>query len=266
MYETFFIYAILSSVGLALIAGPFGCLLIWRRMAYLGDTMAHSAILGIVFSFLLKINMNVAIFTIAAFSAFLLLFFQRTQNLANDTLLSIIAHFTLALGLVTFSFMSWIRIDLMSYLFGDILATSSEDIILVWVGGSLLLLWLASIWQILLLETISPEIARAEKISSRKLRITFTLMLAILIAIAMKIIGILLFTALMIIPAATARYFAKTPTQMAILASIIGVISSILGLFASLCWNSPTSPTIVVITSTFFFISIVCHILNKRSA
>ncbi|WP_370931594.1 metal ABC transporter permease [Bartonella sp. DGB1] len=264
MYETFFIYSLLSASGLALIAGPFGCLLIWRRMAYLGDTMAHSAILGIVFAFLLKINLNLAIFIIAIISALLLLFFQRLHNFSNDTILSIISHFTLALGLVIFSFMTWVRIDIMSYLFGDILATSIEDIILVWGGGVLLLLWLAKIWRILILETISPSLAQAEKISSSMLRITFTFMLAILIAIAMKIIGILLFTALLIIPASTARYFSTSPTQMAILSSIFAILSSIIGLFVSLYWDPPAAPTIVVAASCLFFITTFYHIIKKK--
>jgi len=257
MLDDFFIRAMLAGIGLALITGPIGCFIVWRRMAYFGDTMAHSALLGVGLAMLFDLNIMVSVFLIAFSIAMLLVVLQKRHSLSADSLLGILSHATLAFGLVLVAFMTWIRFDLMSLLFGDILAVSVSDLIAIYAGGALILAGLIKLWRPLLAATISEDIAQAEGLQPELHRTLFMILLALLIAIAMKIVGILLITALLIIPAATARRFALSPEQMAIYAAFIGACSVIAGLFGSLNYDTPSGPSIVVASVVFFVISLL---------
>ncbi len=257
MLDDFFIRAMLAGIGLALITGPIGCFIVWRRMAYFGDTMAHSALLGVGLAMLFDLNIMVSVFLIAFSIAMLLVVLQKRHSLSADSLLGILSHATLAFGLVLVAFMTWIRFDLMSLLFGDILAVSVSDLIAIYAGGALILASLIKLWRPLLAATISEDIAQAEGLQPELHRTLFMILLALLIAIAMKIVGILLITALLIIPAATARRFALSPEQMAIYAAFIGACSVIAGLFGSLNYDTPSGPSIVVASVVFFVISLL---------
>ncbi len=264
MFDDFFTRALIAGIGVALVTGPLGCFIVWRRMAYFGDTISHSALLGVALSFLLNINLMLGIFGVAVIVAASLMLLQQRHSLSSDVLLGILSHSTLALGLVIVAFMSWIRVDLMAFLFGDILSVSKQDLLFIYIGGLMVLGMLAYIWRPLLAVTVSEDLARAEGINPTIPRIIFMLLLAIVIAIAMKIIGVLLITALLIIPAATARRFAKTPVAMATIASICGVLAVTAGLFGSLKLDTPSGPSIVVAGLIIFLISLIP--LYKRSS
>ena len=257
MLDDFFVRALVAGVGLALTVGPLGCFIVWRRMAYFGDTMAHSALLGVALSFLFDINLMGGVFVVAALVSVALLLLQRRHTLSTDALLGILSHSTLALGLVMVAFMSWIRIDLMGFLFGDILAVSRLDILFIYAGGAIVLAAIAWIWRPLLAGTVSAELAAAEGLRPERARVVFMLVMALVIAIAMKIVGILLITSLLIIPAATARRFSVTPERMALLASLVGVVAVVGGLFGSLSFDTPSGPSIVVAALVLFLLSLV---------
>ena len=257
MLDDFFVRAILAGVGLALTTGPLGCFIIWRRMAYFGDTIAHSALLGVALSLLFELNLTLAVFAVAALVSVLLLFLQKRQALSADALLGILSHATLAIGLVMVAFMSWVRIDLIAFLFGDILAVSRTDIALIWGGGLFVLAALAWLWRPLLAATVNAELAEAEGLRPERARLLFMLLMAVVIAIAMKIVGIMLITSLLIIPAAAARRFSSTPEVMAVLASLIGAIAVVGGLFGSLTYDTPSGPSIVVAALILFILSLL---------
>lgn len=257
MFDDFFLRAVVAGVGLALTTGPLGCFIIWRRMAYFGDTISHSALLGVALSLLFQLNLTLSVFAVAALVSILLLFLQRRQALSADALLGILSHATLAIGLVIVAFMSWVRIDLIAFLFGDILAVSQSDIAVIWGGGIFVLAAIAWLWRPLLASTVNPELAEAEGLRPERARLFFMLLMAVVIAIAMKIVGILLITALLIIPAATARRFAATPETMAIFASLLGAIAVVGGLFGSLRYDTPSGPSIVVAALVLFIISLL---------
>ncbi|WFU10835.1 zinc ABC transporter permease subunit ZnuB [Rhizobium sp. CB3090] len=257
MFDDFFLRAVVAGVGLALTTGPLGCFIIWRRMAYFGDTISHSALLGVALSLLFQLNLTLSVFAVAAAVSILLLFLQRRQALSADALLGILSHATLAIGLVIVAFMSWIRIDLIAFLFGDILAVNRSDIALIWGGGILVLAAIAWLWRPLLASTVNPELAEAEGLEPERAKLFFMLLMAVVIAIAMKIVGILLITALLIIPAATARRFAATPEMMAVFASLIGAVAVVGGLFGSLRYDTPSGPSIVVAALVLFIISLL---------
>jgi zinc transport system permease protein len=233
-------------------------------MAYFGDTMAHAALLGVALALLLEIHITLGVFAITAAVAFALLLLQRQQALPTDALLGILSHSTLALGLVMVAFMAWVRIDLLSYLFGDLLAVSRLDIALIYGGGAVVLAILAAVWRPLLAGTVSEELAAAEALRPERARLIFMLLMAGVIAIAMKIVGILLITSLLVIPAATARRFAAGPEQMALLAAVTGALAVGLGLFGSLEFDTPSGPSVVVAALALFLVSLVGLAFRRR--
>ena len=265
MFDDFFTRALVAGVGLALTAGPLGCFIVWRRMAYFGDTMAHSALLGIALAFLFEINLTLGVFLVATLASLALLALQKRGALSTDALLGILSHSTLALGLVMIAFMTWVRVDLMAFLFGDILAVSRLDIVMIWGGGALVLAIIALCWRSLLAATVNEELAQAEGMAPERSRIVFMLLMALVIAIAMKLVGVLLITALMIIPAATARRFAATPEQMAVLASALGALAVVGGLFGSLEFDTPSGPSIVVAALALFLLSLLPYVSGRAT-
>ncbi|MDJ0613953.1 MAG: metal ABC transporter permease [Rhizobiaceae bacterium] len=257
MLDDFFSRALIAGAGVALVVGPLGCFIVWRRLAYFGDTLSHAALLGVALAFLFEVNITLAVFAVSVFVSLALLLLQKRATLSADALLGLLAHSALAVGLVALAFMTWVRVDLMGFLFGDILAVTRTDIATIWVGGAIVLLALAYIWRSLFAATVNVELAQAEGMRPERANLVFMLLMAAVIAISMKIVGVLLITALLIIPAAAARRFASGPEQMAVLSAVIGVAAVFGGLFGSLEWDTPAGPSIVVAALGLFVISIL---------
>lgn len=256
MLTDFFSRALVAGIGLALVAGPLGCFVVWRRMAYFGDTMAHSALLGVALSIILSMNMTLGVFAVAALVAGALLMLQRQATLSTDALLGILSHSTLAVGLVLVGFLTTVRIDLMGFLFGDILAVSMEDIVIIYAGGAAILAILTIGWRPLLASTVSAELAEAEGLRPEISRIVLMILMASVIAIAMKLVGVLLITSLLIIPAATARRLSATPETMAVVAAGLGAVAVAGGLYGSKTWDTASGPSIVVMALIVFVLSL----------
>jgi len=254
--DDFMFRALFAGLGVALVTGPLGAFVVWRRMAYFGDTLAHSALLGVALGFLLEVNINLAIILVCITLALLLVGLQNQRRLASDTILGILSHSALSLGLIVLAFMETLRIDLMGYLFGDILAVSMLDIYWIFGGGFVALALLIWIWRPLLSMTVHEELAQVEGVPVVPVRLAFMLLIALVIAVAMKVVGILLITSLLIIPAATARRFAQTPEQMALLAAVVGCLAVGGGLFGSLQWDLPAGPAVVVAAAILFFTAV----------
>ncbi len=252
MIDDFFVRACLAGIGVALVAAPLGCFVVWRRMAYFGATLAHSALLGIALGILLGVDPSLGIAASSIAVALVVVTFERQRLIGRDTLLGILAHSGLAIGLVALSFIEGARIDLMAYLFGDILAVGARDLAWIAGGGAAVLATLALIWRPLLAITLHEEMARAEGVRVVPVQLAFMLSLAVTIAIAMKVVGILLIVSLLIIPAAAARPFARTPEQMALGAACVGALAAAGGLAASLAWDTPAGPSIVVVATALF--------------
>lgn len=252
--DDFLLRAAIAGLGLAVLAGPLGSFVVWRRMAYFGDTLAHSALLGVALGFLLGLNLNLAVLVICLLVAVLMIALRQGQRLADDTLLGILSHSTLATGLVALAFMESLRMDLMGYLFGDILAVSDADLWWIFAGGAAVLAVLALIWRPLLLLTVHEELARVEGVRPLPVQLAFTALIAVVVAIAMKMVGVLLVTALLIIPAAAARSLARSPEAMALGAAGVGCLSVALGLSGSYWWNLPSGPAVVVAAAVLFLV------------
>lgn len=257
--DDFIINALVAGIGLALLAGSLGCIVVWRRMAYFGDTLAHSALLGVALAVSADILPILGVAIIGIALASLLYWLEKKQDLSNDTLLGIMSHSALALGLIFLSVAQkqGSNVDLMAYLFGDILAVSREELVWIYAGVVLVLSLFAYLWRDLLSISVHEELARTDGVSVNRTRFMFMLLLALTIAVAIKVVGVLLITALLVIPAASARLYSKTPLQMVMLSMLFAMLSVVLGLGASLYWDAPAAPAMVAAAAIVFFVSSV---------
>lgn len=244
MLDDFMVRAALAATGVALAAGPLGCFVVWRRMAYFGDAISHAAILGVALSLLFEISVSAGVL-LAAVTVALLVSRMSGRSLAADTLLGVAAHGSLALGLVALSFLPGVRVDLMGYLFGDVLAVGKTDLLLIWSGALAICAGVGWRWKNLILATLNPDLAASHNVDHRRERVLLMLAIALLVAVAIKVVGALLITALLIIPAATARGFARIPETMVLLSVLAGWIASIGGLGLSLYADTPAGASIV---------------------
>ena len=318
----FLLPSILAGLGIALIAGPLGSFVVWRKMAYFGDTLAHASLMGLALGFLFNINLYLALLICCLMLAVLLVTLQKQKLVATDTLLGILAHSALSLGLVAVSFLDNVRVDLMSYLFGDLLAVSPTDLVFIYAGAAVIglvlaIFWrpllsttvnedlaavdginidlmrlilmllvdlmsylfgdllaisptdlvfiyagaaviglvLAIFWRPLLSTTVNEDLAAVDGINIDLMRLILMLLVGIVIAVGMKFVGALIMTSLLIIPAATARKFANTPEQMAFLASVIGSIAVFGGLSLSWFYDTPAGPSVVISAAAMFMLS-----------
>ena len=257
--DDFMIRALIGGSGVAAVAGPLGAFVVWRRMAFFGGTLSHSALLGVALGFLLGINLNVGIVAVS------LVALGRRARLSDDTLLGILAHASLALGLIVLASMEARRVDLMAYLFGDVLATTMGDIALIYGGGAVVIGVLVFLWRPLLSATVHEELAAVEGVPVTAVNLGFMMLLAMVVALAMKIVGILLVTSLIIIPAATARRLSATPEAMAVLAAVIGCLAVAGGLGGSMAFDTPSGPSIVVAAFALFLASALTPPFKRHS-
>lgn len=247
----------LAGVLLACAAGPLGSFVVWRRMSYFGDTLAHASLLGVAFGLLLNVNPFYAVIAVTLLLAIGLVWLEKRPQLAIDTLLGIMAHSALSLGLVVVSLMSNVRVDLMAYLFGDLLSVTLPDIISIGLGVAVVIAVLAWQWRNLLSMTISQDLAHVDGVNIQRTKMLLMLVTALTIGVAMKFVGALIITSLLIIPAATARRFARTPEQMAGVAVIIGILAVTGGLTFSAFYDTPAGPSVVLSAAVLFIFSMM---------
>ena len=256
MINDFFIKALLAGTGIALITAPLGCFVIWRRLSYFGDTLSHSSLLGVGIGIFLGLNFTFSVFIMCAILSLILIFLQNRTRLPSDALLGLLSHSILAVGLVSLAAMTWVRFDLLSLLFGDILAVSNFDLLLIWIGGLIILIILYFIWKPLFATTVNYDISKAEGMKTEMANLIYVLLLALVISIALKIVGVLLITGLLILPAAASRNISNSPSSMIVLSICVSIMSVLIGLFTSLEWDTPSGPSIIVAALILFIISL----------
>ena len=261
--ETFILRAIFAGIGVAIIAGVIGCFVVWRRMAYFGDSLSHSALLGIALGFILGINTNLGVVFVCFTFALLLLWLQQKKILATDTLLGILAHASLSLGMVTIGFLK-LRIDLHSYLFGDILTITTTELWWIYLGGVIVLILMIANWSSLVLMTISQDLAKAEKVNTFVTNLLLMSLMTIVVGVSIRTVGILLITSMLIIPAATARQLVRSPEAMAAVAPVFGILAVLGGIFGSIKFDTPSGPSIVVVATINFILIFISSVIYSR--
>ncbi|MAL79315.1 MAG: hypothetical protein CMN55_09420 [Sneathiella sp.] len=263
--DDFLIRAVAAGIGVALIAGPLGCFVVWRRMAYFGDSLAHSALLGIALGLLYGININLGTVIVCTVFALLMVWLQQRRVLATDTLLGILAHAALSIGMVAISFLGNVSFDLYSYLFGDILTVRMIDLYWIFGGGAIVIGLLIVNWPALTLMTIHEDLARAEGVNTVWANILLMLLMTIVVAVSIRIVGILLITSMLIIPAATARQLVSSPESMAVCAALFGVIAVMLGISGSVELDTPSGPSIVTAAAILFAVFSFLAAIRRRA-
>lgn len=261
--DDFILRALLAGIGVAVISGALGCFVVWRRMAYFGDSLAHSALLGIALGLLYGFSTNLGTVMVCSVFAVLLVWLQQKHLLATDTLLGILAHAALSIGMVAISFLNSPGFDLHSYLFGDILTVDNEDLYWIYGGGILVLGLLACCWSSLVLMTVHEDMAKAEGVNSFWMKLILMLLMTVVVAVSIRVVGILLITSMLIIPAATARQLVRSPEAMAGCAAVIGMLAVAGGLYGSVAFDTPSGPSIVTTAALIF--AIVFTVFAKRS-
>lgn len=272
----FIVNALIVGTLIAVMAGPLGCFVVWRRMAYFGAAIAHSGLLGVALALLvggmlLEATTSIdspfyrignalindpwpVVLLLSLFLAIGLLFLQRRHLLASDTLLGIVAHGSLAVGLLIVAMMESLRIDIMSYLIGDILSIDQVDVWILSALGIGVITLMYGQWRALLSTTVNADLAAVEGINTRRTELIFVLMLACVIAVGMRIVGVLLIISMLIIPPATARRLVDAPVQMAAVSSVIGVVDVWVGLAISWYMDLPAGPAIVTVSMVLFLL------------
>lgn len=250
--DDFILRALAAGVGVAVVAGTLGCFVIWRRMAYFGDSLAHSALLGIALGLLFGINVNLGTILVCGVFAVTLVWLQQKRVLATDTLLGILAHASLSVGMVVLGLLDNPRFDLHGYLFGDILTVTLPDLYWIYGGGGAALGLTLANWPALTMVSLHEELAKAEGVNTFRINLLLMFLMTIVVAVSIRIVGILLVTSMLIIPAAAARQFARSPETMAVAAAVLGVIAVIGGVFAALALDTPPGPSIVSTAALMF--------------
>ncbi len=259
----FLLFPLLAGIGLALLTGPLGSFVVWRRMAYFGDTLAHSALLGVALSLLLEVHPTIGICAVCAVIAFILNCSEKNQTISSDSMLGILSHSMLALGIVVMGFFSNTRIDLLGFLFGDILTVTSTELLLVYLLAVLGLLTIVIFWRPLIAMVVDEDVARVEGHNIERLKMILMFLLACVIGVAIKIVGVLLITALLIIPAAASHKLTRSPEAMAFFASLVGVVSVVVGLVSSMQFDTAAGPSIVICATLLYILIHLSVRINK---
>lgn len=254
MFDDFLVRAVVAGLGIALAAAPLGCLMVWRRMAFFGDATGHAAILGVALALAMDVSVLIGILGVAVSMA-VLLSSLNDRATGNDTLLGVMSHSALALGIVAVSFLDGVRLDLDAYLFGDILAVSRADLVVIWGGAALVLALLGMRWNALLTATLNSDLAAASGMNAKREQLFLTISLAIVVAVSIKVIGALLIAALLIVPAAAARPLTRTPEGMVAATALIGCLSVGLGLWGSALFDTPSGPSIICVATACFVVT-----------
>jgi zinc transport system permease protein len=256
MMDDFLLYALIAGILLAFVVGPLGSVVVWRRMAYFGDTLSHAALLGVALAVAADYVPMLGVGVIGILIAIMLFWLEKRRELSTDTLLGILSHSALALGLIVLSVVQarGYNVNLIAYLFGDLLAVSKTDLYMMAAVVVIILLVFGRILPSLISISVNEDLARVDGIAVNRIRFVFMILLALVIAVALKVVGILLITALLIIPAATARLISKSPMQMVLLSVICVIAAVVTGLWSSLQWDWPLGPAIVLMAAAGFIV------------
>jgi zinc transport system permease protein len=255
--------ALAGALLITLMSAPVGAFMLWRRMAFVGDALAHTTLLGLGIGLWLQIPIQLSLLLVSVIVAVSITRIHQRNNLSTDTFIAIAAHSSLALGMLVVTLLPEARIDLMGYLFGDLLNLTMQDIWGLLIASLLTLSILYRYWQGLILTCLNAELARLAGHDTQKLNLILALLIALIIALSTKLVGALLITALLITPAAIARRWSQTPIGMIQGAIVISWLAIAIGISLSWHFDLPVSPAIVAVLFAGFIASRALTNQNK---
>ena len=259
LLDDFLVRSILAGLMMVSIAAPMGCLMVWQRLAFLSDTLGHAAVLGVGIGLLLEVNPMFGVLAVVILIVFSLSQVANFNNALSETTLAIISHTGLAGGLILLGALPPNSVSLEAILFGNLLSTTRLDLLMILVTTLILLFLLIRHWRPFVALSVSREIAQAEGISVRKEQFLMYLMIALLVAVLMKVMGVLLIAAMLVIPTTSARLLSRNPEQMVLMSAVFGVLSLAGGIASSFQLEWQTGPSIVLSATTFLVIALLVN-------
>lgn len=264
--DDFLLRSLIAGVIMVVIAAPMGCLMVWQRLAFLGDTLGHAAVFGVALGLMLQLMPIVGVLAVALLIVFSLSRVSSFNTAMSETTLAIISHTGLAGGIILVGTLGAGRVNLESILFGDLLATTPTDLLGLLATTFVLLLLLLRYWRAFVAMSVSREIAQAEGIEVRRLQFLMYAMIALLVAVMMKVMGVLLIAAMLVIPTSSARLFSRGPEQMVAISALYGFAALGGGLTSSYHFDWQTGPAIVVCATALLLLTLAVRRLGKSSA
>jgi zinc transport system permease protein len=254
--DDFLLRAVLAGLIMVVIAAPMGCLMVWQRLAFLSDTLGHAAVLGVGLGLMLQLEPIFGVLAVALVIVFSLSRVSSFNSALSETTLAIISHTGLAGGIILVGLLPGPAVNLEAILFGDLLATTSADLLNLLLTTVLLLVLLLRHWRAFVAVSVSREIAQAEGIEVRRIQFLMYIMIALLVAVMMKVMGVLLIAAMLVIPTTSARLFSRSPEQMVYISGLYGLFALGGGITSSFHFDWQTGPAIVVSATVLLLLTL----------
>ena len=254
--DDFLVRSVIAGLIMVVIAAPMGCLMVWQRLAFLSDTLGHAAVMGVGLGLLLEVTPVFGVLAVALLIVFSLNRVNSFNSALSETTLAIISHTGLAGGIILVGLLPAQSVNLEAILFGDLLATTSADLTRLLITTVVLLLLLLHHWRSFVAVSVSREIAQAEGIEVRKVQFLMYIMIALLVAVMMKVMGVLLIAAMLVIPTTSARLFSRSPEQMVAVSALYGLGALVGGISSSFQFDWQTGPAIVVSATMLLLVTL----------
>jgi len=254
--DDFLVRSVIAGLIMVAIAAPMGCLMVWQRLAFLSDTLGHAAVMGVGLGLLLEVTPVFGVLAVALLIVFALNRVNSFNSALSETTLAIISHTGLAGGIILVGLLPAQAVNLEAILFGDLLATTRADLTWLLITTVVLLLLLLHHWRSFVAVSVSREIAQAEGIEVRKVHLLMYIMIALLVAVMMKVMGVLLIAAMLVIPTSSARLFSRSPEQMVAVSALYGLGALAGGISSSFHFDWQTGPAIVVSATLLLLITL----------
>jgi zinc transport system permease protein len=245
LLDDFVLRASLAGLIMVVIAAPMGCLMVWQRLAFLSDTLGHAAVLGVGVGLLLQVQPIFGVLAVALVIVFSLSRVGNFDSALSETTLAIISHTGLAGGIILVGILPGPGVNLEAILFGDLLATSKSDLLSLLLTTSLLVVLLLRNWRAFVAVSVSREIAQAEGVEVRRVQLL------------MKVMGVLLIAAMLVIPTSSARLFSRSPEQMVLISGFYGLAALAGGMASSFHFDWQTGPAIVLSATLLLLLTLV---------
>ncbi len=249
--------ALLASAMVGIVCAIVGTYVVLRGIAFIGDAIAHAGFPGVVVAYMLGFPYYIGAAVAAVLTALAIGVVTKRGGIRQDTAIGVLFAGTFALGVFLFSAIDGYVADLFSFLFGNVLAIGTADLVALLVLGSGVIVVIGILWKELLYATFDPLGAAASGINVDRLEYLFLALVAVTIVVSLQAVGIILVVAMLITPAATAQLLTVRFVRTMLVAAVVGITSSIIGLYASYWLDVASGATIVLVQTSMFVLALL---------